>query len=859
VAVGFDAATEFPTTQSAGASNTLTLSWNHIPVTSTPKGVGVFVTYAPSSLTYVTSVKYGDVALSKIASARDTATEPGVMEFWYLGTGVPTGTQAFNVLRLANTAGMWGAGFTVSASADTVVSQFLTVEENTSLNEKTLSTVGIGTRFAGAYYGGAAPPGVGANSTTVFDIDYGAYAARVVRETTAGSGNRVVGFAAGTGDDVAAIYVAIEELIAKTTISAIGVASNLTFGTAALTNRFNLLASSKASDAAFGQTSLTFNRILLPPSKAADTAFGTLTVLQDIEYSLSASVPPGYKYTVLNNPELSANWSIGSSYGSTLSTSDIVVFKKFAFRDGTTATHSVTISTNGRVIVNSGADSSSYTIQYFIWDEETSLYGTTANFSVVQSLVQNQTISAIGKASDLAFGTVVLQSRTTVLPTGKVTDAAFGTVSLSTRVTVFPNGKATDAAFGTTSVLAKYTVLTTGLASNAAFGTPTLTVGDVTISVVGKASDLAFGTFSIAGDESTASFSVSATVPPGYKFTVLSSPEISNTYNIGYSLSPTLATGDIVVYSEWATQNGTTTSYSVTINTAGFPTVDAISTSGSLSFKYFIWDDSAQSYGSTGTYSMLEFFADQIVYPNDLSSSAAFGTPSIIADQFISPNGLASQAAFGTVSINAGLFIYPGSKDSDAAFGQVNFKSAINPIGLESSATFGTVSLKSRLVLLPNGLASDLTFGTFQFGTISYISPNSYVQVEAFGQPTFGTIYILNANSLASGFATGVLTLTFDQYIELIGKAYTEFGQFRIYIAGQLVVAGDNIFEWFQEQPGVQGSKLDRLKEYLNSQGYKGSSNSMVFRFLRDQGYKGSLPQMISRFERDFTNRYGPA
>ena len=795
MAVGFDAATEFPTTQSAGASNTLTLSWNHIPVTSTPRGVGLFVTYSPSSLTTVTTVKYGGVALSKITSAIDTATEPGIMEFWYLGTGVPTGTNAFNVVTTLTGAGMWGVGITVSASADTTVSQFIDVDENASLNEKTLSTVGVGVRFAGAYYGGAAPPGVGANSTAVFDIDYGAYAARVVRETTAGSGNRVVGFAAGTADDVAAVYVAIEE-VTPLTLSVAGKASDLAFGTTTLLSRYVLSASSKVTD----------------------STFGAATIYQDIEFSLSASVPPGYKYTVLNNPELSANWSIGSSYGSTLSTSDIVIFKEFAFRNGSTATYSVTISTNGRVFVNSGADSSSYTVEYFLWDEETSLYGTTRTFAVIQNLVASTTVSAVGKASDLAFGTFTLQARNTVIPSGKATDEAFGTASLIARTTVFPNGLASGEAYGTPQVLSRYTVLVNGLATGEAFGTPTLSAGDVTLSVAGKASDLAFGTFSvIGGGESTASFSVSATVPPGYKFTILSSPEVSNTYNIGYSLSPTLATGDIVIFSEWATQNGTTTSYSVTITTAGYPIVDAMSTSGSLSFQYFIWDDSAQSYGSTGTYSMLEFFADQTIYPNDLSSSAAFGTPSLIQDQFI----------------------YVNAKDTDASF--------------------GTVSLIYDTVIYPNGIVTGEGFGTPQFGAIEYIYLNSYVQVEAFGQPTFGTVYILNASSVASGFATGVLTLTFDQYIEFIGKAYTEFGQFRIYIAGQLVVVGDNIFEWFAEQPSVQGSKLDRLKEYLNSLGYRGNSNSMVFKFLRDNGYKGSLPQMISKFERDFTNRYGPA
>jgi hypothetical protein len=159
----------------------------------------------------------------------------------------------------------------------------------------------------------------------------------------------------------------------------------------------------------------------------------------------------------------------------------------------------------------------------------------------------------------------------------------------------------------------------------------------------------------------------------------------------------------------------------------------------------------------------------------------------------------------------------------------------------------------------PNGLSSNAAFGVPQFSTVGYIYPASYVQLEFFGQPTFGIVYIINVNSLNSNFATGVLLLTFDQYVELAGKAYTEFGQFSIYIKGQLVVVGDNIFEWFEKQPSVQGSKLDRLKEYLNSLGYRGNSNSMIFKFLRAQGYSGSLPQMISKFERTFTNRYGPS
>lgn len=425
MAVGFDAASEFPTTASAGASNTLTLSWGHIPVTSTPQGVGLFVTYAPSSLTLVTTVRYGGVELTRRALARDSTTEPGVTEFWYLGAGVPTGTQAFNVVRSTGTAGMWGVGFTVSASFSTTVAQSIIVEDNTSLNEKTLNTIQVGVRFAGAYYGGAAPPTTGANSTTIHTIDYGAYGASVVRETTAGSGDRVVGFAAGTADDVAAIYVAIDE---------------------------------------------------------------------------EAQIGP------------------------------------------------------------------------------------------------SQTLSLSSKASSLTFGTVSLLARNTLAIASKTSDAAFGAFALNTRTN---------------------------------------------IALTGLVSGQAFGSFGFSGNQT--------------------------------------------------------------------------------------------------------------------------------------------------------------------------------------------------------------------------LNPTSHIQVEQFGQANLNSRIFAYPTSLASAFDTGNPTFIVDQFLFLLGSSFTEFGQFTLSTPNQLIIVGGNIFEWFAAQTNVQGSKLDRLKEYLNSQGYSGNSNGMLFKFLRDQGYKGSLAQMISKFERDYTNRYGPA
>lgn len=122
----------------------------------------------------------------------------------------------------------------------------------------------------------------------------------------------------------------------------------------------------------------------------------------------------------------------------------------------------------------------------------------------------------------------------------------------------------------------------------------------------------------------SATLSVSAIAPPGWKFTVFSNPDISTPESIAYGQSPTVVTSDIVVFREFATKDGVTTTHSITISTNGIPVVYAESDSASMSFLFFFWDESNSAYGTTAAYNIAEISSTQ-------SSSSGGGLSSLTA------------------------------------------------------------------------------------------------------------------------------------------------------------------------------------------------------------------------------------
>ena len=98
----------------------------------------------------------------------------------------------------------------------------------------------------------------------------------------------------------------------------------------------------------------------------------------------------------------------------------------------------------------------------------------------------------------------------------------------------------------------------------------------------------------------TASLTVSVVPSLLWKYVQIGTPDISTTAGLAYGLS--LSASDLIVYSRYAYKNGATTSYSITVSTNGNFVIEAQGDSSSLSFLYFIWDESTNDYGTTGTY-----------------------------------------------------------------------------------------------------------------------------------------------------------------------------------------------------------------------------------------------------------------
>jgi hypothetical protein len=109
---------------------------------------------------------------------------------------------------------MYAIAITVTAATDTEVAGILLEQNNQTLTEENINDSSIhganSLRFCGLNTGGTTFT-AGANSTSLQTFTFSARGDAAVRETTAGTGSRAVGFAIAT-DDVAAVYLAVREI-----------------------------------------------------------------------------------------------------------------------------------------------------------------------------------------------------------------------------------------------------------------------------------------------------------------------------------------------------------------------------------------------------------------------------------------------------------------------------------------------------------------------------------------------------------------------------------------------------------------------------------------------------------------------
>lgn len=212
MAVSHSAASE-----SAASTSAASFSWTHTQ-TGTPQGAIVFV-ITDANADYITSVTYGGVAMTRVSGGQaiDAAGEPGRCDLFFLGSGLPTGNATITVNRTNNATTMGGVAATVLAdtrSTEVYSPGIVLLQGDGTLSEQNVTDGNPGSnsvRYAGLFTGLQNLPGVGANSTLLNELDFGATGMSMVRETTAGQGSRPVGWSSGNTDDRAAVHVAVIE------------------------------------------------------------------------------------------------------------------------------------------------------------------------------------------------------------------------------------------------------------------------------------------------------------------------------------------------------------------------------------------------------------------------------------------------------------------------------------------------------------------------------------------------------------------------------------------------------------------------------------------------------------------------
>ena len=153
-------------------------TWTHTPA-GTLRAVVVAVIHGTSATDHVTSVTYGGQALTEIVRASDSANEPGDVQLWFLGAGIPSGAQTVSVdLASGTTDDIHFVSMGMTASHNCEVVDFDEINDNVANPSVTLQYSGRTALAVAALYGGGASPAAftkNANCTVVQDFAIAAF------------------------------------------------------------------------------------------------------------------------------------------------------------------------------------------------------------------------------------------------------------------------------------------------------------------------------------------------------------------------------------------------------------------------------------------------------------------------------------------------------------------------------------------------------------------------------------------------------------------------------------------------------------------------------------------------------------
>lgn len=170
-----------------------------------PRGVAITAVHGTSSTDHIAGITYGGVSMTRVQTNTDTATEAGRSDVWFLGEGIPTGTQTVSVdLTSATTDDFQFVCFVLYANGDMQVIDTDGINENVANPSVTLQYSGRSALAVAALYGGGANItdfAPNANCSGLAE-DLGAFYAYGIIQNTAGTTDFAIGGTA-VSDDVA--------------------------------------------------------------------------------------------------------------------------------------------------------------------------------------------------------------------------------------------------------------------------------------------------------------------------------------------------------------------------------------------------------------------------------------------------------------------------------------------------------------------------------------------------------------------------------------------------------------------------------------------------------------------------------
>jgi len=304
---------------SEGTATTGALSFTHTPV-GDPAGIEVDVVVNASIADEITGVTYGGVALAKKADANEATGEPGRVQVWFLGTGIPTGPQTVVVSHTGSANAKWATCKSWIAPEDLVIVGAGNISDyGAAVSDATIPMWSLGNAVrSGALFTGlldVSNPVPIAGMTADQNHDFGSTVAQSIYETAQSSGSTDFGWG-DIADEaaVAAITITVASAVPVGTLDVEAISTymgqpqgvaDIIFthpspGTAGgvLIFTANLVSSAWITDIDYGGEAASF----------VVTADDTDTELWRVdEYNLLASVPTGDQIVTVNTANSPAN------------------------------------------------------------------------------------------------------------------------------------------------------------------------------------------------------------------------------------------------------------------------------------------------------------------------------------------------------------------------------------------------------------------------------------------------------------------------------------------------------------------------------------------------------------------------